>query len=165
MLHSFRWSCSYEHRFLKHLSGTTLLPHLSTPCQQRQAAPRIREQTRCWSLADAAPCYTDLKMWPCSVGRQPATVVTLGHHASVLAPVLACSHVVLTIHTCIPAAPDGSPPLSSSSGSVPDYVGNDLGRALSTPERMRPDHAWCGPGSLFRNLGLMLRLSPGCMQA
>ncbi len=84
---------------------------------------------------------------------KPATVVPLGQHASplsVLTPVLVCSHVVLTIPTCIPAAPDASPPLSSSSGSVPDYVGNDLGGALSTPERMRPDHAWCGPGSLFR---------------
>jgi hypothetical protein len=37
----------------------------------------------------------------------------------------------------------GSPPRSSSSGSVPDYIGDDLGHALSTPERLRPDSAWC----------------------
>ena len=45
------------------------------------------------------------------------------------------------------AAPEGEAPPEPQSGgssaqSVPDYVGEDLTRALSTPERMRPDHAW-----------------------
>ncbi len=45
------------------------------------------------------------------------------------------------------AAPVGEAPPEPQSGgssaqSVPDYVGEDLTRALSTPERMRPDHAW-----------------------
>jgi hypothetical protein len=43
---------------------------------------------------------------------------------------------------CVAAVVAGSPPRSSSSGSVPDYIGDDLGHALSTPERLRPDSAW-----------------------
>lgn len=43
-------------------------------------------------------------------------------------------------------APESLPPsslASSSTHSCPDYLGDEaLSRALSTPERMRPDHKW-----------------------
>lgn len=71
------------------------------------------------------------------------------------------------------AAPEGEAPrepesVGSSAQSVPDYVGEDLTRALSTPERMRPDHAWSldvqaslAAGALVCPLHLTLQL-PRC---
>ena len=60
-----------------------------------------------------------------------------------LAEAQSCSAILMSAPNCLSTELADSPPRSSSSGSVPDYVGNDLGRALSTPERMRPDSAWC----------------------